>query len=229
MRKYKKIIALLILLGSVLLNACIGSQAPSNENSSNEDIIKQAHTEAAQTIEANTSLTEAAQPLPTNTQIILNIPTVLTPTAAFITSTPLPSSRTLNSSSPEYVDGIPCLRAEMAFETIEDGSIIAAGTAFEKIWKLRNTGGCGWKGDFSVIWVGGHNFAAQDVFYVRDLPGFSLKGVENGEILRINIIMQAPSDIGPYTSYWMLRDEYGNFFGWGSLGENAFWVEIVVK
>jgi hypothetical protein len=239
MMRYKRFIALLILLGSVLLNACIGSGATINQDSSIEDIVKQAHTEAALTIQASMSFTEAAQPIPTNTQIILNTPTPIilatdtplpTPTATFPTIAFLPSSTDMpQSSSIEYVDGRPCLRAELTFESYEDGSKLKPDTGFRKVWKFRNSGGCTWTENFSFVWVGGPNLATQGIFYFRDLEEFPAGGVANGEVLKVKILMQAPSEVGRYKSYWMLRDDYGNLFGWGQLGDKAFWVEIRVR
>ncbi len=234
MRKNIKIITCLILLGVTLLSACNGSEATNKQGPSNEEIIFQAFTQVAQTIRADMALTEDAKPLPTYTQIVLSSPTRTpyqpSPTTAFPTLAPLPSpTRTPNSSSIEYVGGRPCLRAQMTFETHVDGSVFKPNQGFIKVWKFINSGGCTWTGDFAVIWVGGPNLAGQGVIYLRDMGDFPPEGIMNGSSFKIRIRMQAPSTVGRYKSYWMLQDENGNLFGWGSLGNNAFWVDIKVR
>jgi hypothetical protein len=61
------------------------------------------------------------------------------------------------------------------------------------------------------------------------MDNFPAEGIMNGSSFRIKIRMQAPSTVGRYKSYWMLQDDNGNLFGWGMLGNNAFWVDIKVR
>jgi len=235
--KNKPIFILLILaMGAVILSACGGG----GDDVSNEDVINQAYTQAAQTSQAGIALTAAAQPTATFTPFVLNSPTPPSllatntlppsPTVLFPTLAPLTTPTfTSQSSPPDMIGGRPCLRAEITWENFPDGSKFFINEGFTKEWRLTNSGYCTWTEKFSAIWVGGPNLAGQGIFYFKDLDGFPSEGIPNGNTLILRIKMQAPSQRGHYKSLWKLRDDQANYFGVGGLGDEVFWVEIVVR
>src|SRR5512138_2793565 len=44
--------------------------------------------------------------------------------------------------------------------TIPDGTYIQPGAAFEKIWRLKNTGTCAWSNQYSLVFVSGERMGA---------------------------------------------------------------------
>jgi hypothetical protein len=238
MMKNKPIFMLLILaIGAVFLSACDGG----GNEVSNEDVVNQAYTQAAQTLQAGIAQTQASQPTATFTPFVLNSPTppllatntlppsptVLFPTLAPL-STPTPTTYTAYQPS-EWIGGRPCLRAEIAWENFPDGSRFFVDEGFIKEWRLTNSGYCTWTEKFSAIWVGGPNLAGQGIYYFKDLKDFPSEGIPNGSTLILRITMQAPSQRGHYKSLWKLRDDKATYFGVGGLGDEVFWVEIVVR
>ncbi len=49
-----------------------------------------------------------------------------------------------------------------------------------------------------------------------------------GEQVELSINMVAPPDPGSYRGYWKLRNANGQVFGFGTNGDEAIWVDIVV-
>lgn len=239
--KMKKItqVILFLAMAALLLSACDGG---GGENSpSDQDVINQAYTQAAETLQASIAQTEAAQPQPTNTTFVLNSPTPISlatntpipsPTVLFPTLAPLasPTSTTVTSQSqPDMIGGRPCLRAELAWENWKDGSKMGPKESFAKIWRLTNSGYCTWTEKFSAIWVDGVNLAGHGIFYFKDFKDFPEDGIPNGNSFDLQISMEAPEQEGHYRSVWKLRDDKANFFGIGPLGKDVFWVDIFVR
>ena len=100
-----------------------------------------------------------------------------------------------------------------AFEgdvTIPDGSVIEAGTNFEKIWSIRNTGSCTWDEGFSLVYIAG---SKPDL----DPYNFDFKKssdfVASGQSINIALKLTAPCDIGKYEGHWRMRNDKGYYFG----------------
>jgi hypothetical protein len=230
-------VILVITMAAALISAC-GGETEGN-SLSNEDVINQAYTQAAETMQAGIAQTEAAQPIPTNTPFVLNSPTPITlatntalasPTVLFPTLAPLDTpTSTPFQSQPEMIGGRPCLRAELTWENWKDGSTMSPKESFAKIWKLTNSGYCTWTDKFSAIWVDGINLAGHGIFYFKDFEDFPAKGYPNGTTMELRISMEAPAKRGHYRSVWKLRDDKANFFGIGPLGTEVFWVDIYVR
>jgi hypothetical protein len=238
MKKNITQVLLFFAMTALLLSACDGG---GGNSPSNEDVINQAYTQAAETLQANLAQTEAAQPPPTNTPFVLNSPTPIT----LATNTPLPSPTVLfptlapfatptstpyaSQSQQDWVGGRPCLRAELIWENWKDGSKLQPNESFSKIWRLVNSGYCTWTEKFSAIWVDGVNLAGYGIYYFKDFKEFPAEGIPNGTAFELQISMQAPSQEGHYRSVWKLRDDKANFFGIGTLGDEVFWVDIHVR
>jgi len=239
MKNKKTSVVLFIVLGTLLLVACSGSAGEATDESSYEDVINQAYTQAAETNQASMALTSAAQPQPTDTQFTLSSPTPVgfitntplsVPTFSIPTLPPLPSPTfTTAGSKPGWVGGRPCLRTELLFERPKDGAKFKPGESFLKLWIFSNSGGCTWTDKFSIIFVGGTNFADGTIFYFHDIFDMPDIGFPNRAKVEMLLSMEAQAVPGHYIGYWMLRDENGNLFGVGGLGDEVFWIDIYVR
>lgn len=217
MNKLKMVVVSVLLLGAVLLSACGGS-------ATNTDAVL---TEAAQiAFQALTETAAAAPPTATNTPI--------PPTPTFTPEPPTPTATlegdqptaTLQQALPQQpqqpsTSGVPCLRANLESETILDGSYINADTPFTKMWRLKNTGSCTWKNDFSLIYVQGDLLGADSVITIGN------KEVAPGGYAEVEVSMRAPKQSGHYKGYWMIRGD-GVIFGVGNNAKEWFWVDINV-
>jgi len=80
-----------------------------------------------------------------------------------------------------------------------DGTQVAPGTTFTKIWKLKNTGEVPWPAGTRMLFVSGDQMTTEmSVPIGRDSP------VMPGEEVDIAVEMTAPSDLGRYLGYWRL-------------------------
>jgi len=224
---------------SLVLAACGGNEpTPTEDPQSQADQINAIYTQAAETLQAEIALTEEAMPEPTATPQSSPTPQVIA------TNTPLPEDETPTAfptlpslptptqipTQPAAVGGRPCLRAEIAFESPQDGVTKSPGESFVKQWNLSNSGSCEWTDSFKLIHVRGPNFTDSTSFNLVDVSNLEEgETIPNGGLLEIRVSMEAPSTPGTHRSVWMLADESGLLFGLGTLGDEVFWVEIVVS
>lgn len=237
-KKYTITILTLMMLAALLLAACGGNEPAATEDpASQEEQINMIYTQAAETLQAEIALTEEAQPQPTDTPepspTTVVLPTNTLPSGEE-TATPLPTLPSLPTSTPiptkpPVSGGRPCLRAEMLFESPADGRSMSTGNSFIKYWQFANSGDCTWNENFALVHVGGPNFTDSGTLNLVDISDMGDEGVPNGGSINIEISMEAPSTPGSYRSYWMFRDDNGQLFGIGSLGDEVLWVDILVK
>jgi hypothetical protein len=113
--------------------------------------------------------------------------------------------------------------AFVADVTIPDGSLVTAGTAFAKTWRIRNVGSCTWTTDYALVYVFGDPLGSSTVV---NLPA-SVAPVIPGATADFTVNMVAPSTPGHYRSYWRFRNASGVQFGVGS-GMITFFADINV-
>lgn len=212
MNKFKLFAPLLLLL-AVALSACGGSA----DSGTSDEILTQA---AQIAIDGLTQTAAAAPPTATNTPepTATNTPE---PTPTF-TNTPeggVPTA-TNTQQAAQPSGNTACLRANLEYETVPDGTEYPVGRVFTKTWRLKNIGSCPWTPAFQVVWVEGELMNANSVY---DLTAVQ---VNTNEYVEIEIAMQAPDNAGTYKGYWMLRSNDGTYFGVGPAGKSWFWVEI---
>jgi hypothetical protein len=147
--------------------------------------------------------TPGPSPTPTHTPTQTSTPTATnTPTP---TRTPKPTKTPAPTWTP--VTPPPCVydAAYVADITIPDGSRVPPGAPLQKIWRLQNTGSCGWGPGVQFVFRAGSPLGAPPVQFVPPAgPGATTDIVVN---------MFAPVAAGPYESHWLLRDQNGNLFG----------------
>lgn len=238
----KKLILITIILTALLLTACGGQQTDETGNTGNEaagNQIDAIYTQAAETLSAEIALTEAAKPQPSATPMSSPTPAILatnTPLPEQASPTPFPTLPPLASPTPfptqssgGTVAGRPCLRAELMFESPNDGTVFKPGQSFTKEWRFANSGDCTWTGEFRLVLTDGTNFGDVTIYNLIDVSDITDTGVPNGNRLIIRMSYEAPSSPGHYTGYYMLAEPDGTLFGVGALGNERFWVDIIVR
>jgi LysM repeat protein len=124
-------------------------------------------------------------------------------------------------------DGGACTyrAAYVADITVPDHSVLAPGTRFAKVWRVRNTGTCAWGPSYaldSVINVGGTLLGAPSSVPIPTV-------VLPGGIVDISVPMVAPSLAGRYLSEWKLRvDGSGQLIGVGRDGTAPLFTDFEV-
>lgn len=105
--------------------------------------------------------------------------------------------------------------------TYPDGSDVALGSAFTKVWRIQNTGTCAWNTSYALVFVSGERLGGPNAVSV---PG----NVRPGETVDIAVNLTAPNRAGSYTGYWKLRNSSGALFGVGSSADASIYVDIDV-
>jgi hypothetical protein len=195
------------LLISVLLTASLGLSACGTAKvQSDNAALSGIYTAVAITVQAQAAATRPTATLePTST--------LLPTSTAGASSTSSPTATVYLGS---YTSGSICENsAYLSDVTIEDGTELAPGESFTKIWEFENTGSCAWSKTFSVEFVSGD-----------DMDGSSTEidtVVDPGEEAELSVPLTAPEDEGTYTGYWQLADTNGYPFG------ERVYVQIVVS
>lgn len=133
-----------------------------------------------------------------------------------VTNTPVPTSTQIPPVT--YCDWVAFVK-DVNFP---DGTVVAPGETFTKIWRLKNRGTCAWTSDYMLVFSSGTQMGGTTA--VR-LPGTVLPG----QTVDVSVTLTAPAAEGPYTSNWMLRNPSGALFGTGEKANIAFYVDVQVK
>jgi hypothetical protein len=111
-------------------------------------------------------------------------------------------------------EGAECLDAKFVADvTIPDNTQMDKGEAFEKTWRIGNSGTCPWPEDTVLAFVGGDQLGAADTVEVP--------AAEPGSNQDVTVPMTAPDEDGKYTGKWQLKAGDTLFGG-------QVWVTIVV-
>jgi hypothetical protein len=151
-------------------------------------------------------------------------------TAALPSRTWAPSAQT-RTAVPTSTQGLPlptstpepCIdRARFITDiTIPDGTYLAPGEAFEKIWRLLNAGTCTWTTEYALIFDSGNSFGGEPTIPLSTL-------IVPGNTVDLAIDLIAPLSNGSYEGDWFLRNDEGESFGLGIQADKPFWVRINV-
>ena len=106
-------------------------------------------------------------------------------------------------------------------ETIEDNTVVAAGSNFTKAWTLENNGTCTWTKEYKLVFTAGDAMNGASV----NLS----KTVKPGESITLEAVLLAPQVGGTYRGDWMLESNTGKRFGLGSNADKTFWVQVKVE
>lgn len=108
----------------------------------------------------------------------------------------------LPSNPPDCVNNV----AFVADVTIPDNTAVAANTAFDKTWRLRNTGTCTWTPDYQIVFSDGETFGTPDSY---PFP----TAVTPGSEYDLTLSLTAPATAGSYQGAWQLKNSSGDPFG----------------
>jgi murein DD-endopeptidase MepM/ murein hydrolase activator NlpD len=107
--------------------------------------------------------------------------------------------------APLLVETLPP-RDEAQFDadiTTPDGTVLRAGEAFKKTWRVRNTGNTDWA-NYTMAFFSGNPMSAPD-----EVP---VPLTRPGETQQISVNMIAPATPGAIKSTWMLQNAANQFF-----------------
>jgi len=237
----KTFILMLLLSAVLLLSSCLTAQ----ETALPEDPGAKV-TAAVQTVYAQVALTSSAEaamatatptitpeptftptlPPPTETPTNVFVGTLTTApqegaTAAADVAPTQPPQPTAVVQQPAQQSGdMPCLRANLEYETIPDGTEMPLERKFVKLWRIKNIGSCTWTENFAIRFVDGDLMGAGATIKLTDvdIPTYGYAMIE--------VEFQTPDVIGTYRSNWMLVSDDARLFGLGPNSKDWFWVEI---
>lgn len=197
-QRFKKIALPILVLVTIL--ACAPFTASTPQPAATLNAL---YTSAAQTLNAMStqgSYTVTPQPFATAT---LSIAT----TSPIATYTAVPPLLTIASrcDSAAFISDV----------TYPDGSTVALGGTFTKIWRLQNTGTCTWNSSYALVYVGGERFSAPSAVALAGSIG-------PGQTVDIPINLTAPTGSGNYIGYWKLRNSSGVLFGVGNTDTSIY-------
>lgn len=89
--------------------------------------------------------------------------------------------------------------------TVEDGTEIAAGSTFEKTWRVRNDGCLPWTEGTELVFADGEQMSSPEAVPVPPA------GV--GEMVDVTVTLTAPAEPGEYRGDWLFRSPEGLIFG----------------
>ncbi len=207
MRKNSLVVTLSMMI-LVLFSACGGRGTPDTAAT-----LAPMYTAAAQTLQALT------------TQVALTpiVPPTTAPTPALLPSLPTPTRPSLPTPVPHTP--VPVTRCDwvgfVGDVSVPDGSVFAPSTAFTKTWRLKNIGTCTWTSSYALVYSSGQQMGGPAAVNL-------LGNVAPGQMVDISVNLTAPAAPGRYRGYWMLQNPSGVKFGYGSLANKAFWVDINV-
>ncbi|MGE5375705.1 MAG: NBR1-Ig-like domain-containing protein [Bacteroidota bacterium] len=205
-RHFKKILILLAALATILACGPFAAATPQPEATLNA-----LYTSAAKTLEAmstkGTYVTFTPQP------------PFVTPTLSIATITPL--AYATFTSVPPLPPVTRCDAASFISDvTYPDGSIVAPGSGFTKIWRVQNTGTCAWNSSYALVYVGGESFSTPGAV---SIPGT----VAPGQTVDLAVNLIAPTRSGSFVGYWKLRNSSGTLFGVGN-GDASIYLDVRV-
>ena len=204
----KKFLVPLVALGTIL--ACGPFAAATPQPAATLNAL---YTSAAQTLESMSTQgagsTATAEPFATET---LSIATVTPIVVNTYTSVPpiQPATQITRCDAASFVSDV----------NYPDGSVVAPGSQFTKIWRIRNTGTCTWTSSYDLVYVSGDKLGASNAV---SLPG----SVGPGQTIDIAVNMVAPTRGGSYVGYWKLRSSSGGLFGMGT-SDASVYVDVKV-
>ena len=145
--------------------------------------------------------------------------TIATPTPGTVNTneTPIVDEET-PTESPELPSPTPVCTNILSFVedvTVTDGTVLTAGEAFVKQWRIKNDGTCAWDSTYKLKLVSGNALGSPD-----EVPLYpAAAGAE--AIIEMNLI--TPTEAGLYHTVWQAYAPDGTPF------EQAIYVEIVVE
>jgi hypothetical protein len=216
---FKRIGGVLILAGSLFLTAC-GSSA--NQSPTPDPAL--IYTSAAQTVEAELTLTEEANPatatitpFPFTTEAP-GVPTAILGDGGVLPTLPGPQttdvSTTLTVVVPSMTQQVAATlpqskaadKAEWVSNVPADNVLVNTGAKFDITWQMKNTGTTTWTKKYTIRYFSGSIIMETKKFSFRDT-------VNPGDIGTFIVDAVAPSKPGTYNTWWKMTNDLGQNFG----------------
>jgi len=126
-----------------------------------------------------------------------------TPAPLVITATPIPPVQVVTvTPAPSTCVNNSVFVADV---TIPDKTVLAAGQAFNKTWRVRNTGTCTWGTDEELVFVRGEAMTKTTTI--------AIPATAPGATVDLSIAMTAPATPGNHIADWRMRNRGGAIFG----------------
>lgn len=223
-------------LTAVLITACSVGAAPEptvDVNAINTAAVETAMAQLAAQFTQTALVAPTITTLPTNTALPLPtfalptagagtgsptasgvLPTVSfnsTPTTPLPGFTPLPTAASGGSTAPTASLGDACDNSAYVSDvTIPDGTVLAPGVNFDKVWAVQNTGSCTWDDGYTLVYIGGSNPNLDPYnFEFKDKDDF----VAGGATANLGLTLTTPCTPGEFQGTWRMRNDKGYYFG----------------
>jgi hypothetical protein len=89
--------------------------------------------------------------------------------------------------------------------SIPDGTELAPGQTFDKIWRVRNNGTCTWGSGYQLVFVSGAPMTSN--------TAVPIPTTAPGATVDLLVSLAAPETPGTHTGVWRLKNRAGAFFG----------------
>jgi hypothetical protein len=152
----------------------------------------------------------APAPASTPTEVADQVPTRVPPTVPPIAPTTVPTKAPPTSVPPtETPTGSGpggCILSDqfIADVSIPDGTVLAAGSAFVKTWRVKNTGTCTWE-NYKLIFAAGEQMNGPASVSVNTTPP--------GATVDVSVNLTAPTVPGQHKGGWRFQATNGSVFG----------------
>lgn len=204
----------LVLVGVGVLASCVSTPAPPI---STPQLAPTLTLEPSPTLATLTP--EALAPAPSLTPELAPVTPTLTPELSPTAAIPTPESAPTLTPQPSLgptlaPSGCTLHGIFIADVTVPDGTPMAPGQAFNKIWRMRNTGTCTWGAGYTFAFVRGE--------LMGQIQQIAVPTTAPGATADLLVAMSAPTNPGTHRSFWRLKAPNGVFFG------DELWVTINV-
>ncbi len=95
--------------------------------------------------------------------------------------------------------------AFVADVTVPDGTVLAQGQTFNKIWRVRNSGSCTWSAGFTLVFVAGEAMTSN--------TSIAVPNTAPGATADLLVPMTASNTPGVHAGQWRLKSSGGTVFG----------------
>jgi heat shock protein HslJ len=121
-----------------------------------------------------------------------------------------PGETQLAAAASSCIDGLAFLsHINFDHQEMRSPPILNPGQAFEKGWRVLNTGTCTWDGSYRLVFVHGNEPAAQMGGQPQSLQG----SVALNESTDLYVNLTAPLRPGTFQGYWQMENGQGQPFG----------------
>ncbi len=105
--------------------------------------------------------------------------------------------------------------------TIPDNTIITAGAAFTKTWRIRNVGTCDWTPAYALTFIDGFELEGSKIIPIT-------RTIVPTNTVDFSVVLTAPPITGTFRADWQIYNANQREF-FGIFGNEPIWVQIIVE